>query len=528
MANWGPAQYYVTFYKNDGTSDNTIKGIHYGDAYSTIMTTPTRPGYQFVEWNTTAAGTGEKVVPTDIYSLFVNQNLYAQWIQNHVVRFYRNDGSSDYSTKTLTHGSEYGALPELTRTGYTLDGWYTQQTGGSKISSDTVVNSDAPLYAHWTANTYTVTFNSNGGGTPSPRTKTVTFGSTYGTLATVSRSDHDFDGWFTAQTGGTKKESTDIVTTSGNHTLYAQWTKEPSCPFVYSYDGANYHFEHESIPFTISKALETTSYGTLRQLNSVDGIYKVRIAEELDEKSFVNGFSLYAVDYPKASDVEYVKSDIFGNPHTISDKQYPLSMVETVTGDDVLYEVITDGILIGSDYRQLNTKDFMTKYEVKFNKPSSETEAGKFMISVQKSYFTTILGKYYLDKIDAKTDFWWMEKILGLSPIENRFEDFMKVITLNVEVWDGKQWIEQGNLKAGRDLMEEFLVPIDLTVTDPNADEVIIRLTHGAGLFEIESVSIDYSINQINKVSELKPSSALYNEKTDVFNDLKNHNDNKR
>ena len=121
-----------------------------------------------------------------------------------------------------------------------------------------------------------------------------------------------------------------------------------------------------------------------------------------------------------------------------------------------------------------------------------------------------------------------LEKLLGLPLVENRFEDFMKVITMTVEVWDGKQWIEQGNIKAGRDLMEEFLVPIDLSLITQNTDEVIIRLSHGAGLFEIESVSMDYSINQINTVRKLKISSALLNGETDVYNDLKKHNDNKR
>ncbi|MBP1927333.1 putative repeat protein (TIGR02543 family)/prepilin-type N-terminal cleavage/methylation domain-containing protein [Sedimentibacter acidaminivorans] len=532
-ANWEPIQYYVTFYGNGGTPVESTKSIYYGNSYSSIMTTPSYSGYHFDGWFTTANGPGEEVLSSDIYSLFGNQNLYARWSNNnYTVTFDSNGGSTpNPSTKTVDYGNEYGNLPEPTRTGYTFNGWYTERTGGTRIYSNTQVTiiGNHTLYAHWTGRTYTVTFDSNEGSTPNPRTKTVTFGSTYGTLPNVSRNRYDFDGWFTDQSGGTRITENTQVYTDSNHTLYAHWSSSGgSCPFVYSFDGTDYNFEHESIPFSISKALETTSYGTLRKLESKDGIYNVRIAENLDEKSFINGFSLYAVDYPRDSDVEYVKVDIDGNPHTIAEKQYPLRIEEKVTGNDVLYEVTTDGVLAGTDVRQMNTKDFMSIYEVEFNKPSSEAELGKFMISVQKSYFTTILGEYYLDKVNAKNDFWLLEKLLGLPLIENRFEDFMKVITMNVEVWDGKKWIEQGNIKAGRDLMEEFLVPIDLSLIDPNTDKVIIRLSHGAGLFEIESVSMDYSINQIDRVRELKISSALFNEETDVYSDFKKHNDNKR
>ncbi len=80
------------------------------------------------------------------------------------------------------------------------------------------------LYAQWTANTYTVTFDANGGSTPAPTSKVVTYGAAYGTLATTSRTGYTFNGWFTAASGGTQVTDVTIVNTAGNHTLYAQWT----------------------------------------------------------------------------------------------------------------------------------------------------------------------------------------------------------------------------------------------------------------------------------------------------------------
>lgn len=68
-----------------------------------------------------------------------------------------------------------------------------------------------------------VTFNANGGSV-SPTSQTVTFGSAYGTLPTPTRTNYTFDGWYTAKTGGTRVTSTTTVDTFGGHTLYAHWT----------------------------------------------------------------------------------------------------------------------------------------------------------------------------------------------------------------------------------------------------------------------------------------------------------------
>ena len=72
-----------------------------------------------------------------------------------------------------------------------------------------------------------VTFNANGGSV-SPTSQTVTFGSAYGTLPTPTRTNYTFEGWYTAKTGGTRVTSTTTVDTFGGHTLYAHWTGKKS------------------------------------------------------------------------------------------------------------------------------------------------------------------------------------------------------------------------------------------------------------------------------------------------------------
>ena len=157
--------------------------------------------------------------------------------QTFTVYFNANGGSVSPTSKTVIYGSPYGDLPTPTRTGYTFDGWFTAASGGSQVKASTTVTtaSNHTLYAHWTANTYTVTFAANGGSV-SPTSKTVTYGSTYGVLPTPTRTGYTFTGWFTAASGGSQVTASTTVTTVSNHTLYAHWTQNPT-PGLPAFDG---------------------------------------------------------------------------------------------------------------------------------------------------------------------------------------------------------------------------------------------------------------------------------------------------
>ena len=73
--------------------------------------------------------------------------------------------------------------------------------------------------------TYTVTFDGQGGTAPVPASKSVTYGSTYGTLATTSRTGYTFGGWWTGAGGtGAEVTATTAVTITSAQTLYAKWT----------------------------------------------------------------------------------------------------------------------------------------------------------------------------------------------------------------------------------------------------------------------------------------------------------------
>ena len=150
--------YPVTFDPNGGRVGTKSKNVTIGKPYGTLPT-PNLTGYSS-GWYTEKTG-GTEVKSDTIVGADPPTTLYAHWTaNNYLVTLHANGGKISTASGglvntrsyTVTYGSKYPALPDPTRTGgYTFDGWYTQETGGTKITSDTTVTAtkDHILYAHW-------------------------------------------------------------------------------------------------------------------------------------------------------------------------------------------------------------------------------------------------------------------------------------------------------------------------------------------------------------------------------------------
>ena len=69
------------------------------------------------------------------------------------ITFNANGGTVSPSSQSYAANGTYDSLPTPTYTGYTFAGWYTEATGGTQVTSSSLVPaSGIMLYAHWTAN----------------------------------------------------------------------------------------------------------------------------------------------------------------------------------------------------------------------------------------------------------------------------------------------------------------------------------------------------------------------------------------
>ncbi len=225
-----PPQYTVKLNANGGTVKYSGYTFTYGEKIGTLVS-PERDGYTFLGWTFEETGTNY-VKPTDVYSYMSNKTLYAQWARNsYTISYNANGGSGAPTSQTKTHNVDLTLSSiQPTRTGYKFLGWATNSTDTTAIyqpNGNYVENSDVTLYAVWKVNTYTISYNANGGsGAPASQTKTHNVDLTLSSVV-PTRAGYRFMGWATSSSATLSSYQPGATFTSNaNTTLYAVWEKE--------------------------------------------------------------------------------------------------------------------------------------------------------------------------------------------------------------------------------------------------------------------------------------------------------------
>ena len=157
---------------------------------------------------------------------------------NLTVTFNSQDGGT-VGLQPVIVGSKVTEPAAPTRTGYTFGGWYKEAacTNAWNFAADTVM-SDATLYAKWTINNYTVTFNSQGGSAVTA--KTISYGGkVIEPYPEPTRTGYYFEGWF-KEAGCTNEWDFGVdVVGAANVTLYAGWTTIPEYAVHFNSQGGS-------------------------------------------------------------------------------------------------------------------------------------------------------------------------------------------------------------------------------------------------------------------------------------------------
>ena len=136
--------YVVTWDANGGmfpsqVSSTTMK-VNPGSAVSDPGV-PTRVGYTFQGWNTSANGTGQSVAASGSAASrpTANATYYAQWkARTYTISYELNNGTATGANPTqYAHGVGVASLSEPQRTGWRFDGWYDSPHLYTKIGSGT-------------------------------------------------------------------------------------------------------------------------------------------------------------------------------------------------------------------------------------------------------------------------------------------------------------------------------------------------------------------------------------------------------
>ena len=189
--------------------------VTYGEAIGTLPT-PTYTGHVFTGWQV-----GSDVVDaTTVWNFTMDTTAVAEWTSNvYTLTLDADGGTVSPSSLVVAYGVAIGELPIPGRAGYTFDGW---KVGADVLTATTVWNymMDSTAVAQWTANTYTLTLNANGG-TVSSNSLSVTYDAAIGTLPTPTQSGYTFTGW---QVGSTVVDASTVWNYTVDTTAVAQWT----------------------------------------------------------------------------------------------------------------------------------------------------------------------------------------------------------------------------------------------------------------------------------------------------------------
>jgi len=225
-------KYTVTYNANGGTVANPTTEVTYDSADALLV--PTRAGYTFGGWYDGADGTGNQVTsaagaPTGTVAGYVNsgkwsltegKTVHAKWTANQYTVTFSVYGGTAVPAVTQDYDTQIAAAPVSTKTGHTLAGWYSDAELTTVATFPYTITGDSTLYAKWTVNQYTVTFNANDG-TAVPAV-TQDYDTQIATAPASTKTGHSHAGWYTD--AGLNTAATFPYTITENSTLYAKWT----------------------------------------------------------------------------------------------------------------------------------------------------------------------------------------------------------------------------------------------------------------------------------------------------------------
>lgn len=213
-AKWTINTYTIKFVTNGGSSVTDVS-VDYNTSLEE-PTAPTKEYYTFAGWFKDSKLTKPYDFTGKITAAFT---LYAKWnIDSYTVSFNSN-GGSEIAPASVNYNSVVRAPAAPEKTGYTFQAWYTDAELTNAFDFTTKITGNLNLYAKYTINTYTVSFNTNGG------SEITAVQADYNTLITApanpSRQYYTFGGWYTDSALTAAFSFASPVTES--FTLYAKW-----------------------------------------------------------------------------------------------------------------------------------------------------------------------------------------------------------------------------------------------------------------------------------------------------------------
>ena len=261
-AQWTVNQYTITYDLDGGTAEgNPDTYTVETDAFT--LKNPTRPGYTFTGWSGTGLTGEDNLTVTIPKGSTGNRSYTAHWSLNtYSITYDLNGGTASGNPTSYTVESATITLNQPTKTGYTFTGWSgTDLTGEDNLTVTIPAGStgDRSYTAHWSLNTYSITYDLDGG-TASGNPDFYTVESSTITLNPPTRTGYTFIGWSGTDLSGSDNLTVTIPTGSiGNRSYTAHWSLN-TYSITYDLDGGTAFGNPDS--YTVESAAITLNEPT--------------------------------------------------------------------------------------------------------------------------------------------------------------------------------------------------------------------------------------------------------------------------
>ena len=294
------------------------------------------------------------VAPSEFCPMVLSWDKDEPTPQTVVISFNPQGGTIQGSTatvsQTMTYGSKLGELPEPTRQGFEFVGWFTESSGGTQVSSETVIDftTNTTYYAQWKllddTQTVSLTLNPGAEGMFADHalgeaiTKDVASGQalSWGDLPVPTREGYAVEGWymnsdFAADTRVQFVGESDSPTTfSTDTTLYAKWVETLSedvsiTPVTVPYDGSGHA---ANVSFTDAFPTEERDKLVVEYCSATDeqatwttdvpvaaGSYRVRLTYEGTEN--YQGFQVELQDQVIITPAQLTQTGLIAEPSEV-------------------------------------------------------------------------------------------------------------------------------------------------------------------------------------------------------------------
>ncbi len=290
-----------------------------------------------------------------------------------------------------------------------------------------------------------------------------------------------------------------------------------SCPFVYSWNGTEYVFDAEPYGGAISRGLEKDDFEELGQLREQDGLYRLKLTNEVDETQFTNLTELWVVDHPPGT---RVVPDIQGGLHTVGIPYAPVSAHDAAGNDLLPWLRATDRLIWEPPAVPDADGNLQSDIVMTFPKPSGANQA-----KLVANAATGLWGSYMIKQMVAlrgRDVGAWYRTMDESKPARDAlfaWEAREQLYALKIYVQEPTGWEVRGILPGTGPFISKDRI-ISLDVSRVQGDQLHIRIRPPTGFWALNSFAVDYTSDRSLSVQTVKPATARDLQGTDVLPDL--------